>query len=71
MALGPGRYDAHATAVRTRTDAQLVVVIVVGGAQGSGFSVQATSREAERALPDVLDTIAQQIRADVATRERE
>lgn len=41
MALGPGKYDDVATYVRVATDAKAVVVIVIGGDKGSGFSIQA------------------------------
>lgn len=37
---GPGKYDEHATRVREETGAQSVVVIVIGGNKGHGFSHQ-------------------------------
>lgn len=63
MAAGPGKYDRLATDVRTKAEAKAVVVIVVGGNKGSGFSVQATV-ETVLALPALLRTIADGIEED-------
>jgi hypothetical protein len=41
MPVGPGKYDDLATLVRETTNAQAVVLIIVEGDRGSGFSVQA------------------------------
>jgi hypothetical protein len=60
---GPGKYDALATTVREAARARAVVVIVVDGEHGSGFSVQ--MREAVAlALPAMLRRIADAIEAD-------
>lgn len=40
MTLGPGKYDDIATRVREETQATGVIVIVLGGNQGNGFSGQ-------------------------------
>lgn len=40
MAAGPGKYDDLCTHVRHQTQAKAVIVIVLGGNQGDGFSVQ-------------------------------
>lgn len=40
MPAGPGKYDDLATYVRENSNAKGVVVIVLGGDRGSGFSVQ-------------------------------
>lgn len=40
MAFGPGKYDSLATYVREQTKAACVVLTVIGGDKGSGFSVQ-------------------------------
>lgn len=40
--LGPGKYDAICTQVREETGGS-VLLIVLGGIYGSGFSVQATA----------------------------
>jgi hypothetical protein len=61
MALGPGKYDDLCTMVRDRTGAEGAIVIVLGGAKGSGFSVQGDLR-VMIALPGMLDQIAATIR---------
>jgi hypothetical protein len=63
MALGPGKYDAEATLVRSRTGGG-VVVIVFGGHKGHGFSVQA-SVELTMELPRILENIAREMRKDL------
>lgn len=40
MPQGPGKYDDLATYCREQSAAEAVVVLVFGGNQGSGFSVQ-------------------------------
>jgi hypothetical protein len=63
MAVGPGKYDDLATYVRKQSQAQGVVVIVVGGNKGSGFSVQLTPGVL-LPLPTLLRTIADDIERD-------
>jgi hypothetical protein len=58
---GPGKYDEVTTFVRQVTHAQSVLVLVIGGMHGQGFSVQGTDRFIE-ALPDVLEDMARNIR---------
>ena len=60
MALGPGKYDEQATAVREATRAESVIVVVINGSRGSGFSVQTTEPLALK-LPAILRIIADQI----------
>jgi len=60
MALGPGKYDDLATAAREAAGARAVIVIVVGGNKGSGFSVQ-TEPGLVLPLPALLRTIADEI----------
>lgn len=38
---GPGKYDDLCTAVREAAEAEVAIVIVLGGNRGSGFSAQA------------------------------
>lgn len=61
MPSGHGKYDREATLVRERTDAEVVVVIVLNGRAGSGFSVQHVS-DATVDLPGLLDYLARNIR---------
>lgn len=66
MALGEGKYDDLCTLVRERAKAHGAIVLVLGGEHGSGFSVQA-DLATQVALPDLLETMASMIRADIAT----
>ena len=75
MPAGPGKYDDAATLVRKRTGAAGVVLLVVNGSKGSGFSVQATpALTAElpkllRAMADEID-VQSQLHAIQADRSR-
>jgi len=62
MALGPGKYDAVTTLARGLTHAQAVVLIVINGVHGSGFSVQSVGAPMA-GLPDLLEALAADIRA--------
>lgn len=64
MALGPGKYDDLCTYVRERTGGA-VLLIVAGGQNGSGFSVQADF-QTMLLLPDLLESVAAQIRRDMS-----
>ena len=63
MPLGPGKYDAECTIVRERTHAEVVVVIVLNGDRGAGFSVQALPGAQLAVLADLLRNTADQIEA--------
>jgi len=70
MAQGPGKYDDMATYVREQTNARGVIVIVVGGNKGSGFSVQGMSDDQLLLqLPAVLHEVAETIARDSDIRE--
>lgn len=58
--IGPGKYDDVATTVRERTQAEGVIVIILGGDKGHGFSVQA-DLITTLGLPKMLRLIADQI----------
>jgi len=62
MALGPGKYDDLATLVREQAAASGVIVMVIDGAGGSGFSVQA-SPSVTAGLPLLLRHMADEIEA--------
>jgi hypothetical protein len=64
MTMGPGKYDDLATVVQAQTQARGVILIVIGGNRGEGFSCQATL-EVTLALPAMLRNIADQMEADV------
>lgn len=68
MATGPGKYDKECTIIRATCEAQGVVLMVLGGNRGSGFSVQlpATSEaDSCRQLVKILRDMADQIEADI------
>lgn len=60
MPIGPGKYDDQATRVREETEAEGVMVVVVNGNLGGGFSVQGPI-DFQIGLPDVLRFMADQI----------
>lgn len=67
MTIGPGKYDDVCTKVRRLTGVDktggAVVLIVLGGKHGHGFSMQ-SDLETLKLLPDMLETMAKQIRKD-------
>ena len=65
MAFNPGIYDDDCTSVRERHQANGVILVVIGGQKGQGFSVQATGDILVR-LPAILESIARQIREQMA-----
>lgn len=62
MPIGPGRYDEECSRARIATNARGVILIVIDGKAGSGFSCQADIITTLQ-LPDILDTVAKEIRA--------
>ncbi|HEY1448413.1 MAG TPA: hypothetical protein VGF33_07730 [Caulobacteraceae bacterium] len=62
MPRGPGKYDHLATAARVAAGARAVIVMVIDGDLGSGFSVQADEPLA-LTLPAILRDLADQIEA--------
>ena len=66
MALGPGKYDFVCSIVREQVGMRPdspggVIVIVMGGDKGNGFSVQA-DLPTTLGLPDMLEHMAREIR---------
>jgi hypothetical protein len=55
--IGPGKYDAEATLVMESAKAAGVIIIVIDGDRGEGFSIQATL-EVTLLLPKMLRMIA-------------
>ena len=60
MSAGPGKYDDLATYVREQANARAVVVIVIDGDKGGGFSVQ-TAAGLVLNLPTLLRHVADDI----------
>jgi hypothetical protein len=64
VGLGPGKYDYATTVALELTQAQAVVLIVVGGKYGSGFSVQAIARSIPPfKLAEMLENTARELRS--------
>jgi hypothetical protein len=61
--LESGDYGDEAEAVLTKTQAQWVMLLVRGGAQGSHFSINGHIDVARAELPDVLRDLASRIEA--------
>jgi hypothetical protein len=75
MPTGPGSYDGEATWVQQRTQAHGVLLMILGGNKGNGFSlasydIQATL-EITLSLPKLLREMANQIETDIAALKRE
>jgi hypothetical protein len=67
MPLGPGKYDDLCTIVREQAgmgNKGGVIVIVLGGNKGNGFSIQADLLTTAM-LPDMLEEIAKQMRESI------
>jgi len=64
MAFGPGKYDELCTNVREASGAESVVLMVLGGNKGSGFSVQSKSAVAPELLANLLEYVSRLIRED-------
>lgn len=65
MTLGPGRYDDICTEIRERVHAKGgIVLIVMGGYRGPGFSAQ-LDLLTTISMPRILREVAQQIEDDL------
>lgn len=62
----PGKYDAACTKAREMTDADTVLLVVIGGRHGSGFSVQSHDPYHAEMLPTLLRTLADQMDRNAA-----
>lgn len=69
MAMGPGKYDELCTYVREKAGADGAIVLIFGGEDGPGFSVQADARTLF-AMPGILREMADQLAADIAQRSK-
>jgi hypothetical protein len=67
MAIGPGKYDHLCTYVREHAHADGVLLIVLGGNLGNGYSCQSATEDLPKVLPGLLRQIASQIEADIPT----
>ncbi len=64
MPVGPGRYDQETTRVRESLQAAGVILIVIEGKHGSGFSCQAPAGTV-LTVPELLEDVARKIRGDL------
>lgn len=62
MPVGPGIYDDLCTKAREESDADVTILIIMGGNRGSGFSVQARDEKIMKFVPSMLEIIAEEIR---------
>jgi len=60
MAFGPGKYDEAVTTLREILGARGILLVVVDGIHGSGFSAQLPP-DLTLSLPEVLRSLADQI----------
>ncbi len=67
MPIGPGKYDDACTVARHLTRARGVVLIVVEGDKGYGFSVQAEGVIPPSALAEMLRNVANEIERSVTS----
>jgi hypothetical protein len=63
--IGEGKYDDLCTHVREDADAQVAIVIVIGGKRGSGLSVQSVGGYIDHSLPKLLRKVADTIEAEL------
>lgn len=72
MPFGGGKFGDECTALQGQLDADavLLVVVVLGGPRGHGFSVTVSERALDRLkeIPALLRTVADTIEADIASR---
>jgi hypothetical protein len=66
--MGEGKYDDVCGRVMTDTDADGVLLIIINGVRGQGFSMKTTDRTLEQKLPALLRFVADQIEYDIKHR---
>ncbi len=65
--IGPGKYDKLCSAALAQTQAEAVLIIVLHGNKGSGFSASIVEPYEARVLPNlpgILRSVAEQIEQD-------
>jgi hypothetical protein len=68
MAAGGGKYDEECTEIREKTQSKGVLLIVIDGIKGGGFSAQMTPEHMAK-MPGVLRIVAEQIERDMQNPE--
>lgn len=69
MPTGAGKYDDVCTEARLATHGEAVVLAVVNGDRGSGFSVQCEGYDPAAALPTLLRNLADEIERSLSTEQ--
>jgi hypothetical protein len=64
MPIGGGKYDDICNLVCEKSEAKGAAIIIFKGERGGGFSVQGPP-EFHKALPDILESMAAQMRNDI------
>jgi len=67
MAIGPGKYDAECADVMFKLKADAVLLVVINGVIGNGYSVTTFNIDVLAQLVNMLRSLAAQIEADMAT----
>jgi hypothetical protein len=62
--IGPGKYDAICTTAREAAGASGAILIILGGKDGGGFSVQCEPHVIA-VIPSLLERVAADIRSDL------
>jgi len=62
MPKGPGKYDDLCEDVLKKSNAECVIVMVINGSLGNGFSVSSTRTDILFDLPYMLEQMASEIR---------
>lgn len=65
MSLGLGKYDAACAKAMQSTGASLILMLVIGGNQGSDLSVQTVDEQLLERLPGLLRFISADIKQDL------
>ena len=61
MPLGPGVYDEICTFAREAANAQVAIVLILGGNLGNGFSVQTLGHVPDSQIAALLHEVAHQM----------
>lgn len=61
MPMGPGKYEPECTEALLKTGGHTVLLIVLGGAKGTGFSMATTDPASIALVPAILRSTADEI----------
>lgn len=64
MAAGKGIYGDECDEMQERTKAQTIVLVIIDGKKGSGFSMNSTDQSMHLKLPGMLRLMADEIERD-------